>query len=241
MHMAAWRGKLDVIRTLADGGARPDLGDAEDGSTPREWARWSDEREAVKLLEELEAAWTARATTAGAPPPIRRVLVTGGATPAGRAFLAAASGRWEIVEAPSTDQAALERAMQGCDAVVHLAGAPEDAGFEAFLADDIPSVWHALEAARQAGIRRFVYGSVAAVQGGWPAGTPVGAMTPLRPANLHAAAKALGEAHVMAAGRRPGFTAICVRFGAPADPVALIRDALDSPSIDSRVIHGGSP
>jgi len=235
MHMAAWRGHLDVIRALAAGGARPDAGDAEEGSTPKDWARWSDEEEAVKLLEELEAAWAARAPARRAEAlGIGRVALTGGTTPAGRAFVGAAAGGYEIVGAD--DQAALDRAVAGCDAVVYLAGAPEDAEFDAFVADDIPGVWRALEAAREANVRRFVYLSTAAVQGGWPAGTAVTAMTPLRPANLHAAVKALGEAHVLAAGRRPGFTAICLRPRPGDDVAALIREALVSPSTESRII-----
>ncbi|MEK7474738.1 MAG: NAD-dependent epimerase/dehydratase family protein [Candidatus Coatesbacteria bacterium] len=236
MHMAAWRGKVDVIRVLAAGGARPDLADAEEGSTPKEWARWSHETEAVQVLEELEAKWTTKAIPSGIVLPIRRVLVTGGTTPLGRAFIEGAAGLWEIVEAPAGDSAALDRAAAGCDAVVHLAGAPEDAGFDAYLADDIPGVWHALEAARQAGVRRFVYASTAAVYGGWPGGTPITALTPLRPAALHAAVKALGEAHVLAAGRRPGFTAICVRLGPGLDAIALLREALDTPATESRTL-----
>jgi len=235
MHMAAWRGKVEVIRALAEGGARPDLGDAEEGSTPKEWARWSDETEAVLVLEELEAAWAARAATRPAPAPgIRRVLLVGGSTPAGRAFIGAAAGGYEIVEPP--DSGSLDHAMAGCDAVVYLAGAPADAGFDAFVADDIPGVWQVLEAARQANARRFVYASTAAVFGGWPAGKAIDDMTPLRPASLHAAVKALGEAHVMAAGRRPGFTAVCVRLRPGDDPGALVRQALDSPSMESRII-----
>ena len=78
-----------------------------------------------------------------------------------------ARGRWgvELVEGDVTDAASLRRAVEGCDAVVHLVaiilGKPAD--FERVMAQGTRDL---VAAAREAGVRRFVLMSALGVERG---------------------------------------------------------------------------
>lgn len=253
LHQAASEGWTQVIRVLVEGGASLDVTDAEYGATPRDWARYSGNPDAEKLLADLEAARPAgaKAREPGRARPVRKVLVTGAAGATGAAFRSAAAGRFEIVSfdrraapginvvADLSDEAALDRAASGCDAVVHLAGAPAGADFHAgHVPDDVLGTWRALEAARRAGIARFVYASTSAAYGGWPAGKAVTEATPLRPADVHAAVKVLGENLCVACRRRSRLAVTCVRGKSPAEDAELIARALESPPADFSILPG---
>ncbi|WP_323747373.1 NAD-dependent epimerase/dehydratase family protein [Catenulispora rubra] len=58
-----------------------------------------------------------------------------------------------------TDAAALDEAMAGVDAVIHLAGIPVEARFPKILHVNIFGTYEVFEAARRAGVRRVVYAS----------------------------------------------------------------------------------
>ena len=59
-----------------------------------------------------------------------------------------------------TDRAALDRAMDGVDTLIHLAATPDDDDFIAsLLPNNIASLYHVMEAARCAGVRRIVLAS----------------------------------------------------------------------------------
>lgn len=103
---------------------------------------------------------------------------------------------FSFVEADICDPEKMAAAMQGVDWVFHLAG----------LADIVPSIqqpllYHranvdgtavVLEAARQAGVRRFLYAASGSCYGADP-GTPTPETAPIRPAYPYALTKYLGE------------------------------------------------
>src|SRR5947209_6383762 len=103
------------------------------------------------------------------------VLVTGSAGRVGQAVVAELKARGlrvrgydrvptpgldDSVAADITDGAALRRAADGMAALVHLAATPDDDDFlTQLLPNNIVGVYHVLEAARQAGVKRLALAS----------------------------------------------------------------------------------
>lgn len=170
-------------------------------------------------------------------PDVGRVLVTGGAgyvgarlVPAlladgyevtvldlylyGRDVLAAHRGpALREVEGDLRDPAAVARALEGCQAVIHLACISNDPSFELDPAlgrsinlDALPPL---VEAARAAGARRFIYASSSSVYG-VKEEEQVTEELPLEPLTDYSRFKAEGERICLAAAG-PGFTVTCVR------------------------------
>src|SRR5689334_20686395 len=89
-----------------------------------------------------------------------KILITGGAGHVGRKLRGEFSGRFDLirtfdrVDAPPlgpneesqtgdiSDMAAVERAMQGMDAVIHLAAQPNEAPFEPILQANVIGTWN---------------------------------------------------------------------------------------------------
>src|SRR5476651_874027 len=104
-----------------------------------------------------------------------RVLVTGSSGRVGRAAVAELLRRGHIVRGfdltPTrgladcvigtlADRAALDRAMEKIECVIHLAATPDDDDFLAsLLPNNITGLFHTMEAARCAGVRRIVLAS----------------------------------------------------------------------------------
>ena len=104
-----------------------------------------------------------------------------------------------------TDLPALQQAFTGAEAVVHLAAnADANAPWEDVLEPNVIGAYHAYEAARRGGVRRFVLASSNHAMGMYMwddarfAGTgesmEVRAEDPVRPDSLYGASKAWGEA-----------------------------------------------
>ena len=109
-----------------------------------------------------------RLPPAGAP----KILLTGSAGLIGTVLRRGLRNRYEIrgldiragkgvdVVADMVDPDAIREAFAGIDAVVDLAGDPDtEASWETVRENNIPATLNALEAARLAGVRRFVYAS----------------------------------------------------------------------------------
>src|SRR6516225_3861642 len=104
-----------------------------------------------------------------------KVLVTGSAGRIGQAVVTELQARglpvrgFDRVPTPGladavvgdlSDATALRRAAEGVGALVHLAATPDDADFlTELLPNNIVGVYHVLEAARRAGVRRLVLAS----------------------------------------------------------------------------------
>lgn len=138
------------------------------------------------------------------------------------------------------DVAALERAMTGCGAVMHLAAAadvnevakePVDA--EACNARGTLMV---LEAARAAQVDRVVYASTIWVYTG-ESGERVDEDTPLRmPAHLYTASKLAGEMYCSSYGELYDVETTILRFGIPYGPRA--RPAAVVPAFVNKALAG---
>lgn len=137
------------------------------------------------------------------------------------------------------DAQAMERAMNGIGIVVHLAAntgvGPSVEDPCADCLNNVIGTLNALEAARHAGARRFIFAS---------SGAPVGEVIPPiheevvpRPVSPYGASKLAGEAYCSAYARTFGLETVCLRFGNVYGPgsghkssvvAKFIKDALAS-------------
>jgi 2-alkyl-3-oxoalkanoate reductase len=160
---------------------------------------------------------------------VSRVLVTGASGMLGRATARAVQAAgFEVrtfqrspsgvagaqdVRGSVTDPDAVEQAVEGCDAVVHLAAKVTITGPEHEFAEvNVGGTRTLLEAARTAGVHRFVQVSSPSVAhvGSSLVGAPAGPAEPARARGPYARTKAAAELLALAADA-PGFRVLAVR------------------------------
>jgi nucleoside-diphosphate-sugar epimerase len=161
---------------------------------------------------------------------LRTVVVTGSAGRLGRAacrelvgrgwhvraFDRVPSPRGESVVADLADRAALERALAGAAALVHLAATPDDDDFAArLLPDNLLGLHNCLEAARRTDVPRVVLASSGQVNfmqqnaGPWP----IRIADPISPLGWYAVTKVALEAAGQIHARVTGHPVVSVRLG----------------------------
>jgi dTDP-glucose 4,6-dehydratase len=130
-----------------------------------------------------------------------------------RAFLEGVSHRF--IEGDVCDEAAVRGALEGVDAVVHMAAESHVARSlmdpDAFLRTNILGTRVVLSASAEAGIQRLIHISTDEVFGSAPADEAYGTTSPMAPGNAYAASKVAGEALVHAWRHTHGFGAAIVR------------------------------
>lgn len=154
-----------------------------------------------------------------------RVRVLDNFSTGNRANLAAVADDVELIAADICDESAVQRAVAGCDAVLHqaaLASVPRS------LADPLAThaacatgTLHVLHAARQAQVRRLVYAASSSAYGNQP--QPLKRESDLPSAlSPYAAAKLAGELYCEAFWHSYGFATVALRyfnvFGPRQDP-----------------------
>ena len=110
--------------------------------------------------------------------------------------LAAVHQRVEVIQGSITDPSAVDRAVQGCEVVFHLAALPSvarsvEAPLESHQACATGTV-NVLDAARRQGTRRVVYAASSSAYGDIPGAVRVES-EPVSPMSPYAAAKLAGE------------------------------------------------
>lgn len=174
-----------------------------------------------------------------------------------------------------TDFSAVQTAMEGVDAVVHLAIVSIrevirdkrlfdlDEGAEYLRFNDLSidvnvrGTYHLFEAARAAGVKRFVFASSLTVLIGMPRYSEFHDDLAPRPSNFYAVTKMWGENLGEYFSRRHGLTVYCLRFGHPVgqklDPHNRIEKKLNpfpgilvssedlAGSVLSALTHEGGP
>lgn len=165
----------------------------------------------------------------------------------------------EVVQASIEDLEALSDATRGVDAVIHLAGLSGEAPWDRILASNIDGTYRTIEAARRAGVRRFVFASsnhavgfLRRPVGGEPA--PDYAFP--APDTYYGVSKVAGEALASLYHDRYGMDTVCLRilsctdrpnatralatWLSPDDAGRLFEAALTAPSPGFRVVWGVS-
>lgn len=166
-----------------------------------------------------------------------RVLITGAAGLIGRQLTRVLESEHELVlgdirasddlrsvRLDVTQPDSVRAAMRNADAVVHTAiasgheGAFEDDAFNQLRFDvNVRGTWNVLDAARQAGVRRFVHTSSLMVVWGYPAPQPVASDAPARPVGTYAVTKYVAETLCEEAARAHGLSVVCLRIPKPID------------------------
>ncbi len=155
-----------------------------------------------------------------------------------------------------TDAAAVARAVEGVDAIVHLGAVADEAAFHVLAGPNLHGTFHVLEAARRAGARRVVLASSARVCGFEPTTTRLRGGEPPRPDGLYAATKAFGEALGRMYADKFGLEVVAVRIGifarrpttarhrggwlSPGDATRLLRACLTAPGVGYACVYGAS-
>ena len=159
------------------------------------------------------------------------ILVTGSSGKLGRAIVAGLLQQGHDVRGfdrvssptlPTTqigdlgDRAALDRAMAGAQCLVHLAATPDDADFlSELLPNNLVGLYHILESARAAGVRRLILASSGQVN--WwqqmAGDLPVFEHQPVSPKSWYAATKMFLEAIGRSYSEMHGMSVIAVRIG----------------------------
>jgi len=161
----------------------------------------------------------------------RSVLVTGSSGRIGQAAVAELHRRGhrvrgfdrvpkaspdDFIAGDLCDRTALDRAAQGIECVIHLAATPDDADFlTELMPNNIAGLYHVLESAREAGVRRLVLASSGQVnwwqqmKGPWP----IRAEDPPSPRYWYAATKMFMESIGRSFAETHGISVIAARLG----------------------------
>ena len=119
----------------------------------------------------------------------------------------------EIARGDLTDFTSVERALEGCDQVYHLAAltSRQKPSRKEAMAVNCGGTGHVVRAALKAGVSRMVYSSTAGVYG-VISNAPVDEASPVNPDSPYQEAKVAGEALVHAAYRDHRFPVVIARF-----------------------------
>jgi uronate dehydrogenase len=203
-----------------------------------------------------------------------RVLITGAAGHIGRTLRAGLAGRHpklvlldrkpvenlapheEAVVADLRERDALAKAVEGCDALVHLAGAPDPRDFEEMFRANVRGLYDMFEAARKAGVKRIVYASTNHTYGMYPVEHGMTELDPTRPDSFYGVAKVFGEQMLRYYWDKHGIESVSLRIGSferrPTqqrhlstwfsyrDCVELVDRSLRQPDVGAAIVFGMS-
>lgn len=119
---------------------------------------------------------------------------------------------------------ALAEAMEGADAVVHMAGIPTEDTWTRIRRANIDGTYRLLEAARRAGVRRVVLASSNHAVGYYPSGAVARTDQQVRPDSYYGVSKAALEALGSLYADKYGLEVVSLRIGLCADKPATTFD-----------------
>lgn len=171
----------------------------------------------------------------------RKVLITGAAGRIGRVLREGLKERYdlrllyhrtvlpardgeEVFVADISDLEKMEQVVDGCDAVIHMAGNPEvSASFEDCHRQNSLGTWCVYEACVRRGCGRVVFASTNHVTGMYEKeGVPTRPDMPVRPDSFYGASKAHGEALGRYYADNHDLAVICLRIGSFQPEEAVI-------------------
>ena len=119
----------------------------------------------------------------------------------------------EIVHCDLADAPAVEKLLEGVDAVVHLGGQSVEADWETVHRSNILGAYYLWEAARKAGTRRIVFASSNHAIGFHRRTTRLDETSPARPDSFYGLSKAFGEDLGRLYADKYGISCMCIRIG----------------------------
>lgn len=131
---------------------------------------------------------------------------------ADRAPMEAGPGE-EAVRTDLSDLAETVALVKGADAIVHLAGVPDEAPLPDLLDGNVLTTHRVLEAARLAGVPRVVLAGSNRLTGMYPATATISPDLPPRPDGLYGVSKAAVEALGRLYADKFGLEVVCLRIG----------------------------
>jgi uronate dehydrogenase len=174
----------------------------------------------------------------------------------GRSDLGPAQAQEEIVLADLADPEAVNAAVQGCDAIVHMGGVSVEGPFGPILQGNILGAYNLYEAARIHGVKRVIFASSNHVTGFYRQSETLTPAHPPRPDSLYGVSKAFGEDLSRMYFDRYGIETACLRIGSSfAEPKdrrmlaswlsfddlhRLITACLTTPVLGHTIIFGAS-
>ena len=162
---------------------------------------------------------------------LKRILITGAGGGLGKvlrqslvgtADIIRLSARRDIGEAAAheeiqlcdlADAAAVEKLLQGVDAVVHMGGQATEADWDTVLKSNIVGMINLYEAARKAGTKRIIFASTNHVIGMHPITRKLDHDSPPRPDSRYGLSKAFGEDLGNLYAYKHGISSMCIRIG----------------------------
>ena len=166
------------------------------------------------------------------------------------------TGPETYVHADLRDFDAVQKAVDGVDAVVHLGAIPNEAPFEDIAGPNLHGVFHVFEACRRSSVKRIVYASSNHASGMNDVGVPLDGSERARPDGLYGASKAYGEALGSMFVDRFGLSIVCLRIGSfrptpgekrelstwisHADGIRLVQAALTADDVGFAIVYGAS-
>jgi uronate dehydrogenase len=160
----------------------------------------------------------------------------------------------ELLTADIRDLTAVTEATASIDAVVHLAGIPDEDTFERILNINMVGAYNVFEAARRQHCQRVVLASSAHVTGFYPIDQRIGPDAPPRPDTFYGVGKAFAENLGRLYADKHGLEVVCVRIGtladrptsprhlstwlSPRDAVELFYRCLVAPDVGFTVLYG---
>ena len=154
------------------------------------------------------------------------------------------------------DMAAVLRATQDMDAVIHLAGNPSGgAPWEEILQSNIIGTYNVFEAARRNGVRRIAYASRAGLLSPYPKTIPRTVDMMPRPKSYYSISKVFGESLGYMYANRHDMEVVAIRIGnfklerdkpehphqlSHGDAVRVFEQAVTHPGVKFEVVFGVS-
>jgi uronate dehydrogenase len=165
-------------------------------------------------------------------------------------------GEETFVAAELGDLAEVERAVDGCEGIIHLGGHSVEGSWETILNANIIGCRNLFEAARRKGVQRVVFASSNHAVGFYPRVSRIGTDVKVRPDTRYGLSKAFGEALGALYADKYRLRVLCLRIGnlgdrpldqrrlaiwlSPEDLVQLIRIGLEHPDLEYEIFYGAS-
>jgi uronate dehydrogenase len=177
---------------------------------------------------------------------VKRLLITGAAGSIGAVMRNGLRGQYHLrltdrvpvtdlsggecfVQGDVTDLVAMERIVDGVDAILHLAGFPSPAAsWDDCFRVNMGGTYCLFEAAKRRGVRRVVFASSNHVTGAYEReGSYTRPDMPVRPDSLYGVSKAFGEDLGQYYVDQFGLQVVCLRLGSCRPDSAVVNRASD--------------